>query len=102
MRPVLYAACWFACQRKRMEVIEMDDWDMILMIVMFVGIGMAIGTIIFGGPYANTVNELCEQKYGIDGYTISVEDGYAVCDAKKTVDVQCRVDGIGLKRCEGN
>jgi len=80
----------------------MDDWDIILMIVMFIGIGMAIGTIIFGGPYANTVNELCKQKYGDGGYTMSVEGGYAVCDAKKIVDVQCRVDGIGLKRCEGN
>jgi hypothetical protein len=57
-------------------------------------------------PYSNTVNELCIQKYGDIGpnaynYTMTVVDGYAVCDAKKpTVDVQCKLDGIGLKRCQ--
>jgi hypothetical protein len=90
----------FVFQKRRKEVIEMADE---FLMGMLVGVAvMALFLIVMVTPYLNTVRELCDQKYGAANWTGSVEDGYMVCDAKKTIDIQCRVDGIGLKRCEGD
>lgn len=51
-------------------------------------------------PALATVDELCNQKYGVSNWTSHTEDGYFVCDAKHVVDVQCRVDGTGIERCK--
>jgi hypothetical protein len=70
----------------------------LMFVCLFAGFFLAL---ILLGPQMKTLNALCDQKYGTGSWIPAYEDGYWVCNSKDRIDIQCRIDGIGIERCNG-
>ena len=79
--------------------------------------GIVFGNTWFASPMYYSLTQICNEKYGVDGWTHSTISGYWtgaegttpsksanypfwVCDPIQPKDeVVCKLDGLGIKRC---
>jgi len=94
----------------------MGNDDIAILVVATLVIGLMIGNLWFATPMYYSLTQLCNEKYGVGGWTHSTINGhwtgadgtvpaktanyqFWVCDPLPKDEVVCKLDILGIERC---